>query len=350
MADEKHYICPGETQPISRSVHLARLAAFYPTCLDCALRCDTGSISQRVIERLERAGLKSQQSLEVTENGVRGVWRNVLDRNRAAALARVFATRMQTARPGRTARRQSSIENSLPTMIVGHDERDASPDLFAGITRAVRQSGWDVVDIGQATPACLRFAISHLGARAGTLVTGAGLPPAWTGLSFFAGDMICPPISEIVLASEQPTPRPARSAGRLTTFRAGLPFEAGLLRHFHSVEPVKLAVGSPSSLVLGMIERVTSEAGMTTSTIRLPTRNTTEPNHLHAADIDRMADYASGEPDRFAFLVSEDADQVYRVNRLADVTQLPCEGNAISGIANFLREIQLSALGDSRSS
>jgi len=38
------YLCPGEAAPISRAVHLARLAAFYPRCRDCPHCGDVGGL------------------------------------------------------------------------------------------------------------------------------------------------------------------------------------------------------------------------------------------------------------------------------------------------------------------
>ncbi len=47
------YLCPGETHPISRAVHLARLAAFYPKCRTCEHRRDSGQIAHSTTDRLE---------------------------------------------------------------------------------------------------------------------------------------------------------------------------------------------------------------------------------------------------------------------------------------------------------
>ena len=47
------YRCPGQQHPISRAVHLGRLAAFYPACRQCSHRDDTGTLSPRQVEQLQ---------------------------------------------------------------------------------------------------------------------------------------------------------------------------------------------------------------------------------------------------------------------------------------------------------
>ena len=45
----KEYICPGERHPISRSIHLARLAASFPPCRECPLRDDARQVRAKSV-------------------------------------------------------------------------------------------------------------------------------------------------------------------------------------------------------------------------------------------------------------------------------------------------------------
>ena len=88
----KEYICPGERHPISRSIHLARLAAAFPPCRDCPLREDARQIAPKTSAL--PAPAKSQRTprhdLFVAE-GVRGVFLNEITRARAETIAAAFA-------------------------------------------------------------------------------------------------------------------------------------------------------------------------------------------------------------------------------------------------------------------
>ena len=61
---ETLYICPGETHPISRSVHLSRLAAFYPKCRECPLRKDTGNLATHTVEAIRATERRVQRAAE----------------------------------------------------------------------------------------------------------------------------------------------------------------------------------------------------------------------------------------------------------------------------------------------
>ncbi|HSG72864.1 MAG TPA: hypothetical protein VLA12_20795, partial [Planctomycetaceae bacterium] len=55
LAKYNLYFCPGEELPVSWSVHLARLAAFYPKCFECPLRHQTGHLPAQIVEQLRES-------------------------------------------------------------------------------------------------------------------------------------------------------------------------------------------------------------------------------------------------------------------------------------------------------
>src|SRR5260221_13935458 len=79
--------CPGEAYDISRSVHLARLAAFYAKCRNCPHAPDaapSSTASGDIAAELAPAG---QASALFTAEGVRGRYLNELTRSAAAEMA-----------------------------------------------------------------------------------------------------------------------------------------------------------------------------------------------------------------------------------------------------------------------
>ena len=83
LRDDRRYICPGETHPISHSVHLARLAAFYPGCRDCPFRVETGQLARQTVERLQSTAKRIERKSLLTSDGVRGRYVNELNRKKA---------------------------------------------------------------------------------------------------------------------------------------------------------------------------------------------------------------------------------------------------------------------------
>jgi phosphomannomutase len=88
---EKLYVCPGESYPITRAVHLSRLAAFFPACRDCPFRSDTGRIPPQTLERLESTVRRVERKSLFTTEGVRGVYLNELTRAKAGEIAAALA-------------------------------------------------------------------------------------------------------------------------------------------------------------------------------------------------------------------------------------------------------------------
>ena len=205
-AHESPYVCPGSTQAVSRAVHLARLNAAWPECDHCEWRTDSEGLAEKTLQATERIRDHRGAGLHRTEFGIRGPYINELDRRTAADVARIFASCVnelamagdqepapivaarapQQYRPVTNATPESAVPAKLidvHAVVVGYDGRSSSPDIFVGVTAAVREMGLSVIDIGRCTAASIQEAARSLQGCAGIMfVTGAGKPASWTGL------------------------------------------------------------------------------------------------------------------------------------------------------------------------
>ena len=68
------------------------------------------------------------------------------------------------------------------TVVVARDARLSSPGLQAALITGLRATGCDVLDLGLAATPVLYFAVEHLGADGGAIVTASHNPPAFNGL------------------------------------------------------------------------------------------------------------------------------------------------------------------------
>lgn len=295
LAESKLYVCPGETHPISRAVHLGRLAAFYPACRDCPYRSEVGQLPAQLVELVGNGDKQVERRSLFTDEGVRGVHRNELTRAKAGAIATALAGMLWD-----DALSQESAESvdrsgraQRPSVVVGYDERPSSPDIVTGVTAALRRMGCQVVDIALATKPCLWFTVDHLQAAAGVFVTGGGCEPSWTGIDFVGRGVL--PYSRGAeldrLESRQLTSvgRQTRHAGPHRSFQAFIPYEASLWKHFHALRPLKLALGCSSRLVRRSVERTFANLPCRLVPVTIPerSRNLNDPRD---SDMVRLAE------------------------------------------------------------
>ncbi|MDP1798307.1 MAG: hypothetical protein Q8K78_12525 [Planctomycetaceae bacterium] len=258
------YTCPGERHAISRSVHLARLSAFYPACQACPHRCDTGLLPESVVVGWESAATGRTSQIRLIGDGLRGRYLNDLTRRDAQLWAMVVAAWLWDRRPlpGRCDDTPLTADRfpAGPTVVVGYDERPSSPDLAVGVVDGLRQMGCQVVDLGQTLKPVWQFAAGHLAADAGVFITGNGFDASWTGFDLLGSHAV--PLDDAALwarwsiAVTMPISRPTRTPGTLRTWPVSTEYEATLWQHFHALRPFRVVCGATSPLMERLLARV----------------------------------------------------------------------------------------------
>jgi hypothetical protein len=257
------YVCPGERHAISRSVHWARLAAFYDKCRDCPHQHDTGLLPARLVRppQSESALRAVRRTWQLLPGGVRGRYLNDIDRQTAMAWARAFAARLWDDRPfpGRlvpaeTVSAPPPLPLRGPVVVAGFDERPASPDVAVGIITGLRQMGCQVLDVGCVTRPMWKLAQEWFHADGGMFVTGAGCDPAWTGWDMLrAGGRAQIDPAELAAESSAPIGRPTRTAGTVATRTILADYRAGLTKWFHALRPLKVVCATPLQLLRDLL-------------------------------------------------------------------------------------------------
>lgn len=102
---------------------------------------------------------------------IRGIVGKDLDTDVTEKVGRAFGShvRAETALDG-------------PSVVVGYDNRDSSPDLAAALIRGLRAAGANVTDIGTAPTPLVYWAEQTLGKDACVVITGSHNPPEWNGI------------------------------------------------------------------------------------------------------------------------------------------------------------------------
>ena len=357
---EPQYVCPGETHAISRAVHLSRLAAFYPKCRECPHRQEIGQLSQPQFESDDSSEPRESERSLFTLEGVRGVYLNELTRHKAGELSAAFASLLWESLPlaGRSDLRDANskrpIRRSGPVVVVGFDERPSSPDIVTGVAAALRRMSCQVVDIGQTSMPCFRFSVAHMQAAGGILISGHGCEPSWTGLDFVgkhgrpisvagrrnensAARAIS--LEDIHHRCEQGAVRPLRQGGSQRVFQVSVPYLAGLLKRFHALRPLRVAIGCSVRFVRRTLDALFEKLPVTLDWIEIPRRSRDLLNG-DDSDVRRVREAVVAQSADFGFLIDDDGADVAVLD---EVGSLLAPGDLLCLLAEVLLAEQVGA-------
>jgi phosphomannomutase len=283
------YTCPGESYSIPRSIHLARMAAFYPKCRDCEHRLDTARILTREVGPQTEPDRRATRASLLTDENVRGIYLNELDRNRALLWGEALAAYLWDQHP--MTARQTDIDQCQiiaeksdgrgpaasrgPTVVVGFDERPSSPDIARGVVLGLRRMGCPVIDLGQTAFTALAFHIHSHAAAAGLFVTGAGCDPAWTGFNYLGrGAMPFPHGGLLQLERDVASGvgRQTRQIGTHVAVQGQSAYESSLIPHFHALRPLRIVCGTSTRFLPRVLDRLFAGLPCQLTHIALATR------------------------------------------------------------------------------
>jgi phosphomannomutase len=308
------YVCPGETHSISRAVHYARMAAFYPECRQCPHRHDLGHLPQPTVAGSERSAGQSARTSLVGVDGLRGTYLNEMTRALAERYAAAFAACVWEQAPLRlstSARGAAVSQRRRPTIVVGLDDRPAAPDLVVGVAAAARRMGCDVIDVGTVSTPGFWCAVEHLEATGGIYVTGQGCGPAGIGLDFLEAPGV--PWSQggslerLATAMSVVPRRTSRSGGSQRTFRIRVPYAAGLLKHFQSARAMRIAVVCLASTVEPLLTELFASLPCRREVVAAPVAG--DRDRAEALALNRLAEHIRDERLEAGFLIADDGQR-----------------------------------------
>ncbi|MCE9554454.1 MAG: hypothetical protein K8T91_13895 [Planctomycetes bacterium] len=250
------YCCPGETQGITRAVHLGRLASFYPACRDCPHSGDTRTLSPRHVRHLESAQRRARPASLFHDEGIAGTFLNELGpaeaRRAATALAVLLARDMHP-------------DTALEVML-GCDGRPIVAEIGAAVSDALRQAGCVVVDAGFTTAGAVADAIGRLDCGGGVFVGRGDAGPQQISLSFFGPQAV--PLSagggldELERLWHEGAERPSRRSGSIRRHRADAALIAELTPHFHALRPLRFVLDSTSLPIKQQLARLAQRVSL----------------------------------------------------------------------------------------
>lgn len=249
------YRCPGQSHPIDRGVHLARLATFYPACLECAHRHDNAGLSPLQLRDWAQLERRASAGPRLGAEGLEGATGGDVD---AALIGRVAGSlaawlwrrRKKTAEP--------------PAVLVGTDGSWTTADFVPAACRALRLAGCRAVETGAVTSPCLAAAAYHLRAAAALWVgNSSGLPHA-TNIKLWqnAGVPASSPggLDGALADYESPPARPTRSGGQLARCDAAAVYLPTLESLFHGLRPLVIVLDTTCEVLVRYWQQLAAQA------------------------------------------------------------------------------------------
>lgn len=259
--DDGTFQCPGESHPVTKAVHLARLAAGYAPCRGCDHRGELGLLPRHVARRTERRLAQLDPPL-LAGDGIRGLYLNTLTREGLSLLVQhvldlVDAERLQAAAVA------GSSAGAL-RVVVGYDARPSSPELALGVVTVLRRWGCHIADLGTTSRPAFDFALQRLHPHVGLFVTGGLRPWAWNGLDVLGptGLPWCFP-GRLSALRQQLNERPARTSrwqGKYEIVHLAAEYQAALMQHFHAIRPLRLGISCPDPTVRRTLQALLERA------------------------------------------------------------------------------------------
>lgn len=248
MNEPASYRCPGERYEISRSVHLGRLASFYPACRTCPHRDETGTLSAKRTKQIIAARGRGSSTDLFYQEGIAGVELNEIEPSMAhrAAVALADYLRAEDSAPANSEPPPCPAASAGCTIVIAYDGRPVTAELVAAAADGLRYGGCHVVDIGPQSAPCLARSIDALGAAGGFYLGNGPSLRHTVGLKFWsAGGR---PLSagagleSVAKRMRDGVPRPTRRFGTLARFQPEDAYRSRLQSYFHGLRPLRIAL------------------------------------------------------------------------------------------------------------
>ncbi|NLE38992.1 MAG: hypothetical protein GX621_13295 [Pirellulaceae bacterium] len=232
---QPEYRCPGESEPISRAMHLARLEALYPACARCPHKDDTGEVSSRRARHLAEAHRPPPSPALFDDEGISGVLLNELTPAVARRAAVAFGLHL----------REHNEREDWPRVVLAGDARRLTTPLVAAAADGLRFAGCHVTDIGQGTTGCLALAMHRSASDGGVLIGNATDRHENASLRFWhAGRPLSrgDELDELESRFDAEANRPTRRYGSLERVSFEAEYLTTLAGYYHGLRPLRVVL------------------------------------------------------------------------------------------------------------
>jgi len=288
----QQYTCPGETHPIDRAVHLARLAGFYPACRRCVHRADVHlltDVERRGWDELERRGLPQ---VAWREEGFDPGHANEIEPALMRRLARTLAHRLWQLHLGGA---------DAPTVVVGFDGHWTTAESLTIACETLRLDGCTAIEAGATTGPALAALAHKSAAHASMWIGRSAAAPLLVRFAGASGrPWSCPgeldSLARLFEAGE--LGRARRAGGRAARLCGDNDYIEPLVSLYHALRPLRFVLDTSSGPLIRFWRRLAEDSACVAlspraeaSSLDLSPRPTHDPQRLGRSVTDSQADF-----------------------------------------------------------
>ena len=155
-------------------------------------------------------------------------------------------------------------KRGLKKAIVGYDSRPSSPLFNKVTTKALLDSGVDVVNINLSLSPIFYFSSWHFKIKGGVMITGSHNPPDWSGFKHsydYSTTLLPKDVKELHLIAK--SGKFSKGTGRLSHQDAFIPYLKDLKKRIKLAKPLKIVVcvnhGTPGQFAPAVFESIGCE-------------------------------------------------------------------------------------------
>jgi len=248
------YRCPGEAHPIDRSVHVVRLASFYPACLNCSHRRDTAGLTSRQLRAWHEVERRSSAGPRWTASGLEGSQWSDIDVEVARRFAAALASDIWRRAP----------HSVVPAVLVGSDGTWHTADHVPAICRTLELRGLRAVEVGAVTTAALAHGVTQAAASGAIWIGGASSDPHGLALRAWRGAIPASSpgsLDDLRAAYEGDSRREKRSGGRHDRLSIEPDYLQTLSGSYHGLRPLVVALETACGPLVRDWHSLTAETG-----------------------------------------------------------------------------------------
>ncbi len=249
------YRCPGQDYDIDRSVHLGRLAAFYPACRQCEHRHDVSLLSPLAARQWAEVEARQCRGPSFTAEGLEGASHNDV----GVEVVRRFATALAVS-----LWHEDSPAPRPPAVLVGSDGHWTTAELLSAACEALRLAGCRTMDAGAVTSPALAAVARHFDCDAALLVGNSSGEPHAKSLKLWGrgGRPWSSPggLDRVREIYQSKVDRPQRRGATLERSGAAEIYLPPLGSLFHALRPLRLVVDTTCQPLLQYLNHLGAEA------------------------------------------------------------------------------------------
>ncbi|MCA9246659.1 MAG: hypothetical protein KDA42_06070 [Planctomycetales bacterium] len=248
---EQTFHCPGERQPISRAVHLARLAEFYHACRDCPQRDETSLLSARRAEQLSQVIRRRGRTSLFDNEGLAGIELNEITPEVARRAAIAWGATLL----------ESGGADASHTVLLARDSRSVTAELVEAAAEGLKRLGRDVLEAGNVTAPALVALLAEQQAAGALMLGNATDRAASVTLRFWnaAGRPLSAGhgLDAVCAEFDFPSRRRARRFGAAQRIAEPASYVAQLAKSYHALRSLRIGLFTESRAARSLLNRLT---------------------------------------------------------------------------------------------